>query len=132
MPPTRWLTDNKLRRIFGGNLSVSLWCLSVVVCLFFVFNFKGNLHTNYCFQFCGFIGFLCVSICVSAHICVPCTFFVCLFILFVCFVLFGLLHLLVRFTLFYYYSLEACLFSNERQSGDWPQWEEKWKGKNWE
>lgn len=45
-------------------------------------------------------------------------------LLFDCFVLFQFVFVLFSF---YYYSLEACLFSNERQKGDESEWE-KWGG----
>ena len=36
--------------------------------------------------------------------------------------------LIFYFLMFYYYSLEACLFSNERQKGSGSGWEGKWEG----
>lgn len=61
--------------------------------------------------------------CLCSYI-VSCVFSWALFLPFICFVLFQY----VRFALFYYYSLETCLFSNERKRECGTGWEGRWGG----
>lgn len=62
MPGSRQPTELKLSGIFGGSLSHVLSGRDFV-CLFL--NLTGPLSIYYGSQFCVFIGFLCVRMCMS-------------------------------------------------------------------
>lgn len=68
------------------------------------------------------MGFLSVQMNESLSCAFPwALLFVCLFV----FVQFQCVSF--SFLIIFYYSLEACLFSNERQEGDWSSWEGSWE-----
>lgn len=106
----------------------SLWMPLVSSCcyqgIYFIlcislFNYLFNLKGPYIIAFgIVFMRFLCVQKFVSVYLCVSLFYFssfpaVCFILLwFVCFVS-------VYLILFFYYSLDNCLFSKERQKGCW-------------
>lgn len=114
MPNSRWSTQNKHR----GMLEV--FCLIMYLEIFF--NLTGPLHIPNDFQFCAFMGVLCVCMCVSASFSfsLPMFSLVCFWFcpVPVCFIGWFLL----------YFSLDVYLFSMTRQIGCGFRWEGSWEG----
>ena len=110
-------TQNELNSLFGGPLSHNVKEAG------HSFSHTGPLSIIVAFGF-RIMGFLCVQMCTHLHLYAFLSFFFGSFSWLIVLLYSDLF--VFYFTVFYYYSLDACLFSNERQK--WGIWMERGVG----
>lgn len=113
MPISRWPTQNELNGLHEGSLSHNVLSGSISPPT------TGLSHFHRSFAYIMSSGFVilrdsCVCECVCVSVSYMC--FLCHFFGSFVFVL-SIMISLFLFCLFYYYSLDACLFSNKRRRG---------------
>lgn len=117
MPSSRWPTQNELDNVFGGSLFHNVNLGS--------FFFLPTLHVLCVFIMVSSLGYHgipeYVNVCVFAPTYTSCGFPLALLLiwLFHCFLICLFIYL------FYYHSLDACLFTDERQKQGVPRWDDK-------